>query len=518
MTEVERNWRAPAAQTHSSNASTTGSNNRNAVGNGISPTKRTRSNSKSSGHGQKQSSSSVKENEGKHKSDQEPLNIPVAPRNKYTHIIILKSLNETFETKFLVVPFKPESLKLGRPVVSSNNGSQNFGGIGGANGVSKQDPQQVPQVRPDNGHFDSRVLSRNHAALSCDAHTGNIYIRDLKSSNGTFVNGSRIDQNDVELKVGDVIDLGTDIDSKFEHRKISAFVEDISVIPLINDTETENPFMNGIGEGQKEKVAGTTSALRHVNGVNGSNPEAQSMTAQRAAFDAAMFGDVNNLDLEDTVLGSETEILSGIFINNSIGTSSNLINVVKTLATEISLEKHEYTKLKSMESFLINYITNLDYVNRLMVEKNDKQLIKLQNALRQKLTEKQDAIVKEHKCQMDRIDRESKALKTSYETKERDKDIQIKRLERDLEDLRTRLEVEKYKSSQFAKKAALPETSQPKETSDTKKEENIENGDVLNSDKPIGSSRKKMGGGTIFFVSAMSIGFVAFAMRFSSEH
>lgn len=171
-----------------------------------------------------------------------------------------------------------------------------------------------------------------------------------------------------------------------------------------------------------------------------------------------------------------------------------------------------------MESFLINYITNLDYVNRLMVEKNDKQLIKLQNALRQKLTEKQDAIVKEHKCQMDRIDRESKALKTSYETKERDKDIHIKRLERDLEDLRTRLEVEKYKSSQFAKKAALPEPPQPKETSDTKKEENIENGDVINSEEPIGSSRKKMGGGTIFFVSAMSIGFVAFAMRFSSEH
>lgn len=520
MTDVEKNWRAPTAQTHASGATVINNGSKDAVGNGISPSKRIRSNSKSSGDGHKQSSSFIKNNESKHISDQEPLSIPVAPRNKYTHIIILKSLNETFETKFLVVPFKPESLKLGRPVVSSNTGSQNFGGIGGANGVSKQDPQQVPQVRPDNGHFDSRVLSRNHAALSCDAHTGNIYIRDLKSSNGTFVNGSRIDQNDVELKVGDVIDLGTDIDSKFEHRKISAFVEDISVIPLINDSDGGSTFLNGATESKREKVAGTTSALRQANGIHGSNSEAQSMTAQRAAFEAAMFGDVNNLDLEDTVLGSETEILSGIFINNSIGTSSNLINVVKTLATEISLEKHEYTKLKSMESFLINYITNLDYVNRLMVEKNDKQLIKLQNALRQKLTEKQEAIVKEHKCQMDRIEKENKMLKTLYESREKDKDLHIKRLERDLEDLRTRLEVEKYKSSQSAKQAALAEPSQSTTTTspEPNKEESVEKIEVSNNEEPVEVNRRKVGGGTIFFVSAMSIGFVAFAMRFSSEH
>lgn len=286
--------------------------NKSGNGNGnakdtISPSKRTRSNSKSSGHGHKRSSSvNKKETENKTKTDQEPLSIPVTPRNKYTHIIILKSLNETFETKFLVVPFKPESLKLGRPVVSSNGGnSQSFGGMGSVNGGNKQDSQHVPQVRPDNGHFDSRVLSRNHAALSCDPNTGNIYIRDLKSSNGTFVNGSRIDQNDVELKVGDVIDLGTDIDSKFEHRKISAFVEDISVIPLINDSDQSTSFLNGITKNQSEKMAGTASALKQINGVRGTNAEAQSMTAQRAAFEAAMFGDVNNLDLEDTVLGSE---------------------------------------------------------------------------------------------------------------------------------------------------------------------------------------------------------------------
>lgn len=288
MAEVERNWRSP---THASSIGMMG-NNSNGNGNSnvkdtVSPSKRARSNSKSSGHGHKRSGSvNKKESENKTKTDPETLSIPITPRNKYTHIIILKSLNETFETKFLVVPFKPESLKLGRPVVSSNSsGSQSFGGMGNVNGVNKQD-QQIPQVRPDNGHFDSRVLSRNHAALSCDPSTGNIYIRDLKSSNGTFVNGSRIDQNDVELKVGDVIDLGTDIDSKFEHRKISAFVEDISVIPLINDSDQSTTFLNGDTKGQSEKTTGTVSALKPINGIRGANAEAQSMTAQRAAFEA----------------------------------------------------------------------------------------------------------------------------------------------------------------------------------------------------------------------------------------
>lgn len=522
MAEVENDWRSPthASSTGVMNNNNSTSNNNNNLRDTASSRKRNRSNSKSNGYGHEGSNSvNKKESENKTKADQEALSIPVTPRNKYTHIIILKSLNETFETKFLVVPFKPESLKLGRPVVSSNGGSsQSFGGMGNINSVNKQD-QQVPQVRPDNGHFDSRVLSRNHAALSCDANTGNIYIRDLKSSNGTFVNGSRIDQNDIELKVGDIIDLGTDIDSKFEHRKISAFVEDISVIPLINDSDQGTAFLNnGNTKNQSENVTDTATSLKPINGIRGANAEAQSMTAQQAAFEAAMFGDVNNLDLEDTVLGSETEVLSGIFINNSIGTSPNLINVVKTLATEIALEKHEFVKLKSMESFLMNYITNLDYVNRLMVEKNDKQLVKLQNALRQKLTEKQESISKEHKLQVEKFDKENKILRSSFETKENEKDMHIKNLERELDDLRTRLEVEKYRNSQLSKTVALKEEQFPPIESTIHNNSAATTSETSKEDKPIRTSHRKISNRTIFFVSAVSIGFVAFAMRFSSEH
>lgn len=436
----------------------------------------------------------------------------VAPRNKYTHIIILKSLNETFETKFLVVPFKPESFKLGRPVVNSSAASQNYGGAGSS--IGKQDPQQVPQVRPDNGHFDSRVLSRNHAALSCDPASGKIFIRDLKSSNGTFVNGERIDQNDVELKVGDVIDLGTDIDSKFEHRKISAYVEDISVIPLMNETgDTGHSLFSANGANH---VGGFSNVGTGQHGQE--YLSASSTTAQRAAFEAAMFGDVNNLDLEDTVLGSETEILSGIFINNSIGTSPNLINVIKALATEISLEKHEYAKLKSMESFLINYTTNLEYVNKMMVEKNDKQLVKLQSALRQKMSEKQSHIIKEHKSQLDKILKEKSEMQAAFDLEASKSEEQVKSLQNDLEDLRTRLEVEKYRNTQLNKGTTIIEQDQrEKAAQSSSSSAAVSENRATPAGKGVSSEQKRLGGGTLFLVSVVSIGFIAYAMTFSSE-
>ena len=51
------------------------------------------------------------------------------------------------------------------------------------------------------------LLSRKHAAVTCDgaAH----YVRDLATTNGTFVNGSRIDAKvDVALRDGDVVAFG----------------------------------------------------------------------------------------------------------------------------------------------------------------------------------------------------------------------------------------------------------------------------------------------------------------------
>lgn len=396
-------------------------------------------------------------------------NVPpsiLTSRNKYTYIIILKSLNNTFETKFLMVPFKPDILKLGRPVVNNNNGNNNNDSSSNNNHNNNNNSNRINGhnitndgndllkrstsglVRPDNGNFDSRVLSRNHASLTCDPRTGKIYIKDLKSSNGTFINGNRINSHEVELKIGDIIDLGTDIDTKFEHRKISALVEEITIIPLLNGLTPNYPsdsnHIDQMGTVDRTKIKPITV-----------NP----LSAQRAAFEAAMFGDVNNLDLEDAILGPETEILSGIFINNSIGTSPKLMNVIKLLSTELSLERQEYEKLRSMENFMINYTTNLEYINKLMIEMNDKQLIKLQDTLKKTFTEKHERILKDTMDQITAINKEKEIFKEKHLEEIKANKKLISSLEMQIEDLKTRLQVEKYKNSCLNKKKQLSSSS-----------------------------------------------------------
>ncbi|CAI5032177.1 ATV_HP_G0015050.mRNA.1.CDS.1 [Saccharomyces cerevisiae] len=96
-------------------------------------------------------------------------------RSIYTYYYT-KSLNTTFETN-----------------VNKNNSG------------SKRDLFSQ-QVRPDNGNFDSKSsFQKSRLSQFVIPHPGKIYIRDLKSAMGHFVNGVKIGQNDVELK--------------FEHRK-----------------------------------------------------------------------------------------------------------------------------------------------------------------------------------------------------------------------------------------------------------------------------------------------------------
>ncbi|KAJ3975091.1 SMAD/FHA domain-containing protein [Lentinula raphanica] len=65
-----------------------------------------------------------------------------------------------------------------------------------------------------NGYFDSRVLSRQHAEVWEEGNK--IFIKDLKSSNGTFINGNRLspeglESDPVELHSDDVVEFGIDI-------------------------------------------------------------------------------------------------------------------------------------------------------------------------------------------------------------------------------------------------------------------------------------------------------------------
>lgn len=124
--------------------------------------------------------------------------------------LMLLPLNGTFDRKQIPLPYYPETLRIGR----------------------QTNAKTIPSLT--NGYFDSKVLSRQHAEVWAEKGTGKVWIRDIKSSNGTFVNGQRLspenqDSDAQELKAKDILELGIDIvgeDNKtIVHHKVAARVE-----------------------------------------------------------------------------------------------------------------------------------------------------------------------------------------------------------------------------------------------------------------------------------------------------
>jgi hypothetical protein len=243
-------------------------------------------------------------------------------REEFVYILSLVSLNGTFDRKTLQIPEYPSVLKLGRP----NN------------------TQRTPTIY--NGYFDSRVISREHAEVY--VKKGRVYINDLKSANGTFLNSESI-HSEKELKVGDIFDLGIDIsnDNKQQHQqqqhlKICCKVEGFLSFPIDGITDTDQLLANINKDFNRQEVEVEEDPTPKLN-----------------LFDAAMFGDVNS-DLGDVELGLNHDYLTGMFVNNNIGTSSSLIQSIKLLIDQVHSTKLYNLKLASIETFLQDYKTHLD--------------------------------------------------------------------------------------------------------------------------------------------------------------
>lgn len=147
-------------------------------------------------------------------------NRPAAqPVGEGNPVLYLLSMNGTFERKTISVPYYPDSLRIGR----------------------QTNAKTVPT--PANGFFDSKVLSRQHAEIWADRN-GKVWIRDVKSSNGTFVNGARLspenrDSEPHELQTQDHLELGIDIVSEDQktvvHHKVAAKVEHAGFLGATNN-------------------------------------------------------------------------------------------------------------------------------------------------------------------------------------------------------------------------------------------------------------------------------------------
>lgn len=84
----------------------------------------------------------------------------------------------------------------------------------GSGGASSANAQRGTATEPARVAFKSKVVSRGHAEVWVD-DAGKFFIRDTKSSSGTFLNHIRLSSPNVEsrpfaLKDGDVLQLGVD--------------------------------------------------------------------------------------------------------------------------------------------------------------------------------------------------------------------------------------------------------------------------------------------------------------------
>ncbi|KAJ8105179.1 hypothetical protein OPT61_g10337 [Boeremia exigua] len=176
-------------------------------------------------------------------------------------ILHLIPMNGTFERKTITVPFFPDVLRIGR---QTNN-------------------KTIPT--PLNGYFDSKVLSRQHAEVWADRN-GKIWIRDVKSSNGTFVNGQRLSQENRdsdphELREQDMLELGIDIVSEDQktivHHKVAARVEHAGIYARSPNDVLDLNF----GEMDGNQMQNMGANGQQLANMRGRTPSQGSMNGQR---------------------------------------------------------------------------------------------------------------------------------------------------------------------------------------------------------------------------------------------
>ncbi|KAL4926807.1 putative cytoplasm to vacuole targeting Vps64 [Aspergillus undulatus] len=205
-----------------------------------------------------------------HNPQQNGVRAGSAPAGEPPAILTLIPINGTFDKKQITLPFYPETLRIGRQTNAKT------------------------QPTSKNGFFDSKVLSRQHAEIWAD-RAGKVYIRDVKSSNGTFLNGQRLSPENREseaheVRENDTLELGIDIVSEDQktivHHKVSAKVEHAGVygsVPNIYDL-TLGDLDPASGNGLLPSPL--SQPLSHMRGRAGSASSTRSTQSNASQFSA----------------------------------------------------------------------------------------------------------------------------------------------------------------------------------------------------------------------------------------
>ncbi|OWB48868.1 hypothetical protein B5S33_g786 [[Candida] boidinii] len=260
---------------------------------------------------------------------------PMSPLQQFVHVVKLVSPDSSSEfLKLLSVPLAPDSLKIGR--------------------------QNVPKVvnKITDGFFDSRVLSRNHAELF--VQDNQLYIRDLKSSNGTFINDEKLEPHkNYQLKIGDKIDLGTTLESQWAHKKITCKVAEFKWISLADyDSMISLALSKGSLESKRQELFNSSfDALIFGDSIE----DQEDLVFQELLNDLSTSINMNDDQLikDSTANTTKTTTIveppNKLVPNLTIKSSSKLEDIIRKLLISINNEYLQQQKLREMSKFLKNY-------------------------------------------------------------------------------------------------------------------------------------------------------------------
>lgn len=213
------------------------------------------------------------------------------------------------------MPFYPDTLRIGR----------------------QTNAKTVPTSK--NGFFDSKVLSRQHAEIWAD-RAGKVWIRDVKSSNGTFLNGQRLspenrESDPNEIRENDTLELGIDIVSEDQktvvHHKVSAKVEHAGIygsVPNIFDL-TLGDLDPASGNGLLPSPL--SQPLSHMRGRAGSASSTRSTQS--------------NASTQFSALQQQRQM-------NYWNSPLSIEQIVKRLTTEMKQAKQQQQDLRQTDDFL----------------------------------------------------------------------------------------------------------------------------------------------------------------------
>ncbi|KAI8583713.1 hypothetical protein K450DRAFT_222415 [Umbelopsis ramanniana AG] len=235
--------------------------------------------------------------------------------------LLLLSLHGSFQTKALEL-FEGIHVKIGRQTSAKSAPSAS------------------------NGFFDSKVLSRTHAEVWCER--SKVYIRDVKSSNGTFINGIRLspegeESASVELHNGDQVEFGIDImneDGSVLYHKVASKV----TINMASATSSNPP---------------SDSSAREQGGANNHAGNVEYLQ-KRLAKPSSTLSDAAS---EHSQYDSDSSVIRSLHNKDGI----NLDQLVQKLQTELQKASETGGELKILKSTVGN-------VERCMSKENLSQM------------------------------------------------------------------------------------------------------------------------------------------------